>query len=442
MPKASMRPQTPLLIMAAVHVVAVIVFIVLVGLDAGKVAGAPDRFTAAAAWFLAGIFLAPVVTVGAVVWSVILRRHSRTTAPQMRRQHEPTTGKTAAFAVPPVEAARAEPRPETYENPSRAGYTTRAEARAAAADTANTATEVRVTATGALAPPARAPRLLRPGGDLAPYILLGSDKYKATEVEGVFARTSEIAKVIKSLTGRVLRLDEEVEIPDVAASLRTEPANRYHRRAIMVIIDGLHVGYVAREDADRYHPSMSRIEAAGYTPTTRARLWAVQRQGWDGPPKVHARVSLALNEPHLLIPVNEPPTVAYSLLPWGNAVQVTGEENHLDAIAPHVNLGSESIAIGTLHRVETTSARGVAKQLVDVRIDGRAVGSLTATTSPHYLPTIQHLELGGLVAAAWVKVKGSAIAAQVTVQAARPPELPPEWFSAPTLIQPLPRATP
>ncbi len=228
-----------------------------------------------------------------------------------------------------------------------------------------------------------------------PYVLLGSDKYKSTEVEGEFARTSEIAAVVKSITGRALRVDQEVEIPDVSASLRTEPHNRYHRRAIMVVIDGSHVGYLARDDADRYHSAISKVEAAGYIPTIRARLWAVERRGWDGPTKVHARVSLALNEPHLLYPVNEPPTISYSLLPWGNAVQVTGEENHLEAIAPHVNPGSESIAIGTLHRVETTSTRGVVKQTVEVRIDGRAVGSLTATTSPHYLPTIQHLEREG-----------------------------------------------
>ncbi|KQR21324.1 hypothetical protein [Microbacterium sp. Leaf151] len=270
-----------------------------------------------------------------------------------------------------------------------------------------------------------------------PYVLLGSDKYKSTEVEGEFARTSEIAAVVKSITGRALRVDQEVEIPDVPASLRTEPQNRYHRRAIMVVIDGSHVGYLARDDADRYHSAISKVEAAGYIPTTRARLWAVERRGWDGPTKVHARVSLALNEPHMLYPVNEPPTVSYSLLPWGNAFQVTGEENHLEAIAPHINPGSESIAIGTLHRVETTSTRGVVKHTVEVRIDGRAVGSLTSTTSPHYLPTIQHLEREGHIAAAWLKIKGSPIAAQVTVQAARAPELSPEWFIAPMQVQPL-----
>ncbi|MDZ5143608.1 hypothetical protein [Microbacterium testaceum] len=265
-------------------------------------------------------------------------------------------------------------------------------------------------------------------------MLLGSDKYKSTEVEGEFARTSEIAAVVKTLTGRALRLDHEVEIPDVPAVLRTEPENRYHRRAIMVVVEGSHVGYLARDDADRYHAAISRVERAGYVPTTRARLWAVQRRGWDEVKKLHARVSLALNEPHLLHPINEPPSVSYSLLPWGNAVQVTGEENHLEAISPHVNPGSESIAIGTLHRVETTSARGIVKHTVEVRIDGRAVGSLTATTSPHFLPTIEHLERDGLVTATWVKVKGSAIAAQVTVQAARAPELPPEWFAGPTTI--------
>lgn len=434
-----MRPRTPLLIMAAIHAVAIVVLLILVGMDAGQTTETPARFTPAAGWLLAGILLAPIVTIGAIVWSVILRRRSRTSSPRPGGESDTRTAVAQVIPPPPVESTRPDRQPASrpeVNGRARGEYATRAEARAAAASEADTTrrTTVHTPAPASQAPPPpSAPHRTNP----VPYVLLGSDKYKSTEVEGEFARTSEIAAVVKSITGRALRVDQEVEIPDVFASLRTEPHNRYHRRAIMVVIDGSHVGYLARDDADRYHSAISKVEAAGYIPTIRARLWAVERRGWDGPTKVHARVSLALNEPHLLYPVNEPPTISYSLLPWGNAVQVTGEENHLEAIAPHVNPGSESIAIGTLHRVETTSTRGVLKQTVEVRIDGRAVGSLTATTSPHYLPTIQHLEREGHTAAAWLKIKGSPIAAQVTVQAARAPELSPEWFLAPTRVQPL-----
>lgn len=418
--------------MAGIHVAALIAFVILVGVDASQPSGTPGRFAAAAGWFLAGIFLAPLITIGAIIWSMILRRRARTTTPPSRARNRPQ-------ANPPVRVAQLT-RPEEplgphvdAERSNRAPYLTRAEARAAAA--ANNAEANGMVARAANpAPPPSPPREALQTVNRGSYMLLGSDKYKSTEVEGEFARTAEIAAVVKTSTGRTLRLNQEVEIPDVPAVLRTEPDNRYHRRAVMVVIEGAHVGYLARDDADRYHAAISRVERAGYVPTTRARLWAVQRRGWDDVKKVHARVSLALNEPHLLHPVNEPPTVPYSLLPWGNAVQVTGEENHLEAISPHVNPGSESIAIGTLHRIETTSARGIVKNTVEVRIDGRAVGSLTATTSPHFLPTIEHLEKDGLGAATWVKVKGSAIAAQVTVQAARAPELPPEWFAGPTTI--------
>lgn len=422
--------------MAGIHVAALIVFLILVGVDAGQPSGTSGRFAAAAGWFLAGIFLAPLITIGAIIWSTILRRRTRTTAPPSRAHNSAQANQPVHVAQPRIAPTRPEkplaPRIDA-DRSNRASHSTRAEARtAAAADKAEA--DGMVARAANPAPPPSPPGDAVQVSSRGPYTLLGSDKYKSTEVEGEFARTAEIAAVVRALTGRPLRLDHEVEIPYVPAVLRTEPDNRYHRRAIMVVIEGSHVGYLARDDADRYHAAITRVERAGFVPTTRARLWAVQRRGWDEAKKVHARVSLALNEPHLLHPVNEPPTVPYSLLPWGNAVQVTGEENHLEAISPHVNPGSESIAIGTIHRVETTSARGIVKHTVEVRIDGRAVGSLTATTSPHFLPAIEHLERDGLAAATWVKVKGSAIAAQVTAQAARASELSPEWFAGPTTI--------
>ncbi len=47
-------------------------------------------------------------------------------------------------------------------------------------------------------PPPSPPRKALPTSSRGSYMLLGSDKYKSTEVEGEFARTSEIAAVVNA----------------------------------------------------------------------------------------------------------------------------------------------------------------------------------------------------------------------------------------------------
>jgi hypothetical protein len=59
--------------MAAIHAVSIVVLLILVGADAGQTSETPARCTPAAGWLLAGILLAPIITIGAIVWSVILR---------------------------------------------------------------------------------------------------------------------------------------------------------------------------------------------------------------------------------------------------------------------------------------------------------------------------------------------------------------------------------
>src|SRR3546814_11479344 len=98
----------------------------------------------------------------------------------------------------------------------------------------------------------------------------------------------------------------------------------------MVQINEQHVGYLEKEIAASYLSVVREVWDAGYVAATGARIWASARDSWDSHPKLKyvARVSLALAEPHLLLPVNDPPTEDYSILPWGSALQLSGEEQH------------------------------------------------------------------------------------------------------------------
>lgn len=263
------------------------------------------------------------------------------------------------------------------------------------------------------------------------YLLVGADGYPSVEVEGEFARVDAIHKAL----GRKPRRDEEVVDEDLIAALVPEPKNKFDSNAVMVKINGQHVGYLAREDAARYKPMLAEVLKYGYAPATRARIWASARPDWDNPRKLRyvANIRLALNPPHLIVPLNDPPHEAYSILPWGSALQVTGEEQHQRVLGDYLNAEGDGVALGTLHIIPGGTARAP-KELIELQIDGERVGQLTPASSAHFVPTVRHLEHAGLSAVAWLRVKGNAIAAQVTIQATKAHELPADWFAEPHTI--------
>lgn len=260
---------------------------------------------------------------------------------------------------------------------------------------------------------------------MATYTLPGSNNFPNTEVVGESWREKQIAAAI----GGKPRLDKEVE-QTLPAVLVPEPDNPYDPNAISVRVRGHVVGYLSKEDAARYRDPIHRIAASGHEATTTARIWAVVRNSYDdrGEARFFSSVRVALGEPHLLVPSNGRPASAHSVLPWGGAVQVLGEEDHFDVLFNHVPKEGHGLAIVTLHKDVQRLKNGTEKPFIEVRIDGERIGQLSPTTSAHFLPVVDHLEAAGLHPAAWATVKGSSLAAQVTVQAAKATEVSDEWL--------------
>lgn len=229
------------------------------------------------------------------------------------------------------------------------------------------------------------------------------------------------------------------------ASLVPDPDNPKDRNAISVRVAGRVVGYLAAEDLPRYKPAVDRVVASGFTPTVPARIWASNEVDyeWDESTDdyvekvtgLNARVSLALAEPHLLVPVNDPPSEPYSILPSSGSVQVTGEQNHFDVLAEFVRPEGDVLAIATLHEIEEQLTRS-SRTIVEVRLDGRRVGTLTPKMSGQFLPAIRHMRDRGLGTAAGASVKASDVAAEVTLQAVRAHELDSGWLNGPAVTVP------
>lgn len=200
-----------------------------------------------------------------------------------------------------------------------------------------------------------------------------------------------------------------------------EPANPHDSWAISVRAEGRTVGYLQREDCPPWANAIRRVVASGFVPVVPGRIYAfnaVNWESWDGendPPKEFAaKVQLKLGDPHSAIPINDPPSVPYTLIPRSTIVQVTKESEHTDALlkfVPDVGYGTLFV---TLH--ECFSGRGdSAKSVVEVRVDDERIGQLTPQMSQRFVPMIRHLELRGLVTACWGDIKGSAVAAEVRI---------------------------
>lgn len=253
---------------------------------------------------------------------------------------------------------------------------------------------------------------------------LGRNMWPNIEVEGEFAREAELVKVIG---GRPLP-NRDVELDEVPVTLVPEPDNRHDKNAITVQAKGHVVGYLSRADAIRYQQPIYRIAASGAAAATTARIWA-STDAWGGQKKFRARVSVALPEPEMMLPLNDPPEGDYNLLPWGGGLQVTKEEDHLDVLFHHVPPRGEGLLYLSLHKEIKTLKNGTEKPFVEVRAGGLRVGELTAVTSAHFLPTIEHLEASGEIPTAIAKITGSAVAVQLVLQAAKAPEIPNHWFA-------------
>jgi hypothetical protein len=236
-------------------------------------------------------------------------------------------------------------------------------------------------------------------------------------VAGESHHEAEIRKATKQLGG----VNSSGEI-QTSAVLVPEPKNRYDSNAIAVTLAGFTVGYLPKEDAARYIGTLGPLAEQGCLLSTAARLWSADFG--DG---FRASVSLLLGPPDMLLPFNSPPSIPMIELPEGNALQVTGEEHHLDVLTPIVSGKHQVAAYTTLHVFNEQKARST-RELIEVQINGRRVGQLTPTMSDHLLPAARRAAALGVQIVCRAKVQGNALKVDVTLYPTRAGDLPDAWL--------------
>jgi len=225
------------------------------------------------------------------------------------------------------------------------------------------------------------------------------------------------------------------ELADACAAIVRDPENPYDADAVAVWIDGRHlVGHLPRDVAAQYSLRLESLDRGTYLQVP-ARVWIGTATDWDERTgsetrRVRGSVSLRLPEADGIVPFNELPDEAHVVLPWGRAVQITGEELHMEVLRTFA-LGAEARHVAaTLHVVDEPRRSGGDVRVVEVRLDGQPVGRMSKAISEQIHDLVTYVTTCGRLPVARAIVKGSDLRAEVTVHVARTSEVPQKWLDS------------
>lgn len=174
----------------------------------------------------------------------------------------------------------------------------------------------------------------------------------------------------------------------VAALLVPEPSNQHDANAVRVDVAGRTVGYLAREDAAHYQPTLLGLLNSGSL-------------GWCpaficGGGERYYGVFLRVSEPDRLVPVNSPEGLY--LLPADRQAAVTGEERHQDVLAEVAQRAGRAQTMSlfaVLAVSEIVKGKYAGQPGVEVLVDGRRVGELTKVQADRYLSMVREAQRTG-----------------------------------------------
>ena len=231
--------------------------------------------------------------------------------------------------------------------------------------------------------------------------------------------------------------DYSIELTETRAALVPEPDNPYDPNAVAVWIDARYpVGHLPRNLAAEYSSRLERLDAGTYLQVP-ARVWIGPKSEWDERTGEEVRqvvgsVTVRLPDPDGIVSFNDLPEEPHTVLPWGRAVQITGEELHMDVLRTFA-LGSapRHVAV-TLHVIEEPRRTGDPARVIEVRLDGQRVGVMSKAISDQIHDLVTYVADNGRTPVARAIIRGSDLRADVTVNVARTSEVPQKWLDSVT----------
>lgn len=135
-------------------------------------------------------------------------------------------------------------------------------------------------------------------------------------------------------------------------------------------------------------------------------------------------VTVRLPDPDGIVPYNDLPEEPHTLLPWGRAVQLTGEELHMDVLRTLALGRAPRHVAATLHVIEEPRRTGDPARVLEVRLDGQRVGVMSKATSEQIHDLVTYVASSGRTPVARATIKGSDLRADVAVNVARTSDVP------------------
>ena len=181
------------------------------------------------------------------------------------------------------------------------------------------------------------------------------------------------------------------------------------------------------EDSAAYWDSITRVVASGYEPIAHLQLSAVAVRAEGGGMHVKSTGVLSLSAPGSLFPLNDAPTRA-TLLPQGPSMKVLDEKEHSEYLHSILPPSGEGRVILTLEANQLKTSDGRFVDSVEVRHDRKLVGRLSTQMSEQLTPVIRYAFENDRLTSAWGTIRGNTLELSLTVQAARPADIPQEWY--------------
>jgi hypothetical protein len=143
--------------------------------------------------------------------------------------------------------------------------------------------------------------------------------------------------------------------------------------------------------------------------------------------------------PNGVLSFNELPEESHRVLPSGKALQVTGEDEHMNVLTDYVHDHNRHLAV-TLHLITTTpkTARTQPAEAVEIRLDGHPIGCLSKAMTETVRDLVAYVADHGHVPVARAVLKGSSIKADVTLYVARSSEVSQQWLDGIGHATPIP----
>lgn len=209
------------------------------------------------------------------------------------------------------------------------------------------------------------------------------------------------------------------------AVLIPEPANPADANAIRVFLESEHVGYVPRDTAAKYQHDLMTLARLGEF--LRVPGWLSVSDSYSTPGEHYIQFSLTMPQPDGVLPVNPFPEDDYRVVPAGRSLKVAGTDDHTATLARYLRPSGEAPIAVTLHPTELVRSRSTV-EVVEVKVDGSVVGSLSPVASKQMLPLVSHMRSLGWTVVSRATVRGTTLRCDVYLRCSRSQDVPAAWL--------------